>query len=193
MKNVYCLDLNLGYTPDLDSTVEFFSVLAKDDRLGTFKILDSQQDQQLVAILDQLGLTVFNAWAFWIPPRMKQLLHIDGLEVDNHVKINFAVGNPKSEMKWWTPKKDFQDAKQDFIKYQHRGYILQEEDCDLVWSQTVGQPSLVKVGHFHSVDNSQSDTGRWAFAYVLNYKEGGVVHWDNAVEILSKYIDTEDK
>ena len=98
--NSYCLNLNLGYKPDLESTVEFFSVLAKEDSLGTFKILDSQQDQRLIELLDSVGLKVFNAWAFWIPPRMKQLLHIDGLEVDHHVKINFAVGNPKSEMKW---------------------------------------------------------------------------------------------
>lgn len=191
--NKYCLNLNLGYTVDLTSTVEFFSILAKEDSLGTFKILDSQQDQQLLAILDSVGLTVSNVWAFWVPPRSKQLLHLDGLELDNHVKINFAVGDPKSEMTWWTPKEDFKQREQHLVKYQHRGYILQEEDCNRVWSQSIGQPSLVNVGHFHSVDNSQSDTGRWAFSYVPNYKTGGVVLWEDAIHLLAKYIDTEDK
>ena len=111
-------------------------------------------------------------------------IHLDDDNFDNHVKINFVYCDTPSKMNWFVCK----DASKLKCLKTPTGtdYILaEEEDCELVFSAQVGQPSLVNVGMLHSISAVESE--RHCFSFPL-IKDGKPLCWEQAKEIFKEYV-----
>ena len=111
-------------------------------------------------------------------------IHLDDEDFDNHVKINFVYCNTPSKMNWFVCK---DPSKLKCLKTPTgTDYILaEEEDCELLYSAQVGQPSLVNVGMLHNI--SAVDSERYCFSFPL-IKDNKPLCWNQAEEIFKDYV-----
>lgn len=189
MENTFCKHVNVPFELSLDT---LHSIQAQHTLLSwpwMFWLKFSDLDPNFVNFLAQHNMQVNHAEAFYTPPRQKLFIHIDGSEINNYCKLNWVYGGEGSEMQWWKPKDPDQAPK---IKLTPTGtsyMYFEPADCDLVWSESVGQPSLVKVGVPHSVDNTASSTGRWCLSYVLeDLPSKQKLEWSQAADRLQAYL-----
>jgi hypothetical protein len=111
-------------------------------------------------------------------------IHTDSSNFDNHVKMNFVYSDTRSTMNWFEYKNA--DLLENFTTPIGTGYITTPRDnCELVYSAEVGQPSLVNTGMLHDI--SPVAGPRWCFSFPLWQHEQRLT-WDRAVDIFKDYI-----
>ena len=177
MENIYCRKLNLDVNLDLSELTRIQSLHTDKSSLGIFVI---NKDNALENFLKQFNLSIDWAEAFYTPPKGKLPIHLDKSNFSNDVKLNWVFG--EGRMKWWMPKDSTSPL--EVLKTDIKtSYILfNEQDCNCVWSEAVGKPSLVNSGIPHSVDND-SENGRWCLSYVIRHNNNGkTVQWEDAVK-----------
>jgi hypothetical protein len=113
-------------------------------------------------------------------------IHVDGLELDDHVKINYVIGVGDSKMCWWRtrsgiePRRGVTVVGTDFLR-------SAEQDCDLLCSAKLDRPALVNVGQLHNVVDVTEP--RYAFTFMLHKASGSRLVWDEAVTIFKDYLE----
>jgi len=172
----------------LDIPVKFVPVFP--DKPPTMSKYDiSLINTEFLDWLDSLQVNICNPELFYLKPNNKEILdkipiHLDGEIFDNHVKLNFVYCRTLSTMNWLVCKDP------DKLKYYRTpvgtSYIqADEEDCEVVYSAQIGQPSLVNVGMLHSVSAVQSE--RYCFSFPIE-KDGRLILWEQAEEIFKDYV-----
>ena len=146
-------------------------------------------NQELVEWIASLGLTIGGAEVFHLEPNDPTYpnclpIHSDSSEFDHHVKMNFVYSDSASTMNWYTYKSA------SLLETQYTpigtGYVVTSRDnCELVYSAEVGQPSLVNAGMLHDV--SPVTSTRWCFSFPL-WQNGQRLTWDRAVDVFKDFI-----
>ena len=172
------LKIPVKFTPVFDSGAPFIS--------GYDKTLI---DQELVEWIDGLGLTIGGAEVFHLEPNDTNYpdclpIHSDSDEFDDHVKMNFVYSDTASTMNWY----EYKDPT--LLETQYTpigtGYVTTDKDnCDLVYSAEVGQPSLVNTGMLHDI--SPVTSTRYCFSFPL-WKNGRRLTWNDAVNVFENFI-----
>ena len=161
------------------------------------------KDSVMDNFLSKLGLSVLNTEVFYTPGGKSLPIHIDGPELDNHVKINISYGPPEGTTRWFkAPNIDIKELLKDQFEniepnqnlegiagtyIEHKSITVEEKDCNMVYEANTDKPSLVNVGAFHSSYNP-TDEGRWTLSFVIG-KNNKYLCWDDAIEIFKDYIE----
>lgn len=151
-----------------------------------FRITQNQFPSLLLDFLEPFNLTIIHGEIFFLPPGSKHTIHVDGEHIDNHCKINWAIGGGESLMEWYRPldEKAFIHLITDIgTKY----LSFDSKYCEKVFESKIGNPSLINAGQPHTVQNC-SNEDRWAITYVIgNIKTRKKVQWDEVFPLLEKY------
>jgi hypothetical protein len=165
---------------------------AQDPNFGTSQHVtyDLAHANELVDWLKTLGLKPGFAEVFKKPPgyEFPNALHIDGEELDDHVKINFVYGIGSSKMRWWEIKEGCSYKKETTVvgtKY----FYANRDDCNMVAESSIEKPTLVNAGMLHNVE--LVDQERWCYSFMLVHETGGRLYWNEAMEIFKDFIDHE--
>lgn len=146
-------------------------------------------NQEMLDWIRSKDLDVTHAEIFHLSPNGVDHLpiHIDGYKIDNHVKINYVYCDTPSTMNWFKIDDESNIVKSKTpIGTDYMG--APEENCTLVHSAKIGQPSLVNVGVPHSISPVQSD--RYCFSIVLKQKgsKNLKLQWEDAVKYFKDEI-----
>ena len=149
---------------------------------------DLENAKELSDWLNSLGLKIGFAEVFKKPPGydFPNALHIDGEELDDHVKINFVYGIGSSKMRWWKIK-DGKSYKKETTVVWTKYFYAAREDCDMVAESSLEKPSLVNAGVLHNVE--LVDRERWCYSFMITHSNGSRVYWDEAMKIFKDYIN----
>jgi hypothetical protein len=188
MENIYCNHLNLGFELNLDYVKNLQHIHENRSTVLHHQVPQEYYDPQLVDLLDSVNMYIWVAEVFYTPPNSTLGLHIDGPEVFSFGKLNWVVGAIDSTMAWYQlkdPEYPIITGKTNFgITYGK----VEIDQCELVWKDQIGCPSLVEAGQFHMIDNHNS-MGRWCLSHAMGDKDTcGLVPWAEANAKLSKYI-----
>lgn len=106
-------------------------------------------------------------------------IHLDGLDFDDHVKINFVIDNFDSIMCWWQAKEP--KYLNNEVTVIGTNFIWAEaQHCDLLASVSIDRPALVNVGQLHSIESVTVNT-RYAFTFMIMKNNGQRLLWDEAL------------
>ncbi len=107
-------------------------------------------------------------------------IHVDGNNFDDHVKINYVYSEKPSLMNWYLPKKG-QPPESRKTEIGTDYLFSKPENCSLIFSAQIGQPSLINSGLLHNISPVLSP--RFCFSFVLaNVKTTTLISWDEAVK-----------
>jgi quercetin dioxygenase-like cupin family protein len=189
--NKFCLDLQIDNSDEFRSIIDNIIAERKKQvrsRLARqmFKITRDQFPELLVEWLKPFDLTVRHGEIFFLPPGVKHSVHIDGEFLDNHCKINWAVGGGESLMSWYEPLNDKAFVYQ-ITEIGTKYLSFDTEYCKKVFEVKVGNPSLINAGQPHTVENT-SEEDRWAVTFVLgDIYTGEKVQWERVFPLLERY------
>lgn len=162
---------------------DFKPVYPKDNSPMTSYDLKKIPDE-MTRWLDTKNLEIVHGEVFYLSPAGVDSLpiHIDGAQIDDHVKINFVYCDTPSFMNWYNINDETK-----LVRSQTpigTNYISANlEDCEKVCTAEIGQPSLVNVGRLHDISSVQSD--RYCFSFVLKEKASEInLQWNRAIELL---------
>ena len=147
----------------------------------------------MVNWLDEHGLHPIGAGAVYTAPNQKMIIHCDTLEPGNHVNINFTWGSKHSKTRWWKlkPGKEYTvvHVSDDNVVDGDGMLTAKEDDCELLFEQTIDRPSMINAGILHSTYNPTNES-RWTLSVVLGYKDRPkkLLQWDDAFKIFENYI-----
>lgn len=143
----------------------------------------------LVDWLDSLNLEIEFGEVFRKLPNTKfgDGIHVDGLRMDHHAKINFVIGEGIGKMCWWEalPGKKISELKTvigtPYLK-------LDVDDARIVSESELKYPSIVNAGGiFHSVEDVTAP--RYCFSFRIRHKNTGKrVLWHEVEFIFKDYI-----
>lgn len=113
-------------------------------------------------------------------------LHVDGVEFDDHVKINFVYGQGSSRMIWAKIKPGFEHNRKTTVV--GTDYLWAHlENCEIVAEDQILKPALVNAGQLHAVIDVTEV--RHAYSFMLRYKNSKKrLLWDDAMEIFKNYV-----
>jgi hypothetical protein len=141
--------------------------------------------------------------AFYTAPSNKFHIHNDSFYLSNMTKLNFTWGPTNSLTRWWKIKDEKNlktlhypvqgsPEKPDIIPNRPHDYdnatLAEEEDCQIVYEKVIDKPSLLNVGHLHSVYNPNKDQGRWTLCFILLKNDGSLLEFLDAVEIFKDIV-----
>jgi hypothetical protein len=142
--------------------------------------------------LTSLGYKIELFDTFIIKPFSRLGVHLDGNIFDNKAKLNFVYGDGK--MCWYK----LREGKTHRVSYTKEGTEYFEpynlEDLEEVYRASIGQPSLINAGQFHSVENDSAQH-RYCFTVWLKHIENNSwVTWNDAFEKFKPYFvdDSEE-
>jgi hypothetical protein len=172
MENIFCKHLDF----DIDLTfIEQFKIQIQN-RPVVFRI--QSVDKNLQNFLNTLGVITRTPACFYTPPNSsREWHHIDSLQLDNRVKLNYIVGGENTVMQWFK----FNGTEQHILKQENElggGFLkFYPEACELIWEEELKSPSLINAGIPHNVKNN-SNSGRWAISYPLFNLDNTAVQWN---------------
>ena len=164
--------------------------MPQDFTQGTHKVYNTGPHVELIKWLDQLGVTVHYSEAFRREPANPNdrwiAAHVDGNQLDDHVKINWVYGHGTSKMIWAKLRPD-QQLERDKTPVGTDYAWARLDACDIVAECDMLKPTLVNVGQLHSiVDVSETRT---CYSFVLTHKATGTgLLWEHAVAIFKPWI-----
>jgi hypothetical protein len=164
MKNTFCLDLVLPVTIDLS---EFNRIKSTDIDCTIINHFNLSPDKNLNKFLKKYSLEICHSEVFYTPPYTKTVgIHIDSENIASQTKINYVFGASGSRMQWFTPKDStiVPALKKTVIDSYY--YHYNDDQCDLIYSAKVEQPSMVEVGVAHDVVNNTNDP-RWCLSFMM--------------------------
>ena len=177
MENIFCKHLNLDFDFDLSVINQFKET--KDSKSFSLTTIDNN----LQDFLKPLGIITTPPTCFYTAPSTNRgLHHIDSLELDNMVKLNYIIGGNNTIMQWF---KFHGDEKNIISQYNKLGGGYLKFDpimCELIWEEELKSPSLVNAGIPHNVKN-KSNTGRWSISYTLFDLTHKHLQWKYAEQI----------
>lgn len=187
--NKYCLNLNLPVNLDFpsdlpDPTIKDRWTTSNGGRHMPYGL--SQMNKDFLEFIESLGLFVHFGEYFYTAPNTCLRPHTDTIEITDVVKLNWMRGGSDSAMEWYKlkPNKTLQKSKTK-INSTFSGSRI--EDVDLVYSASVGTPSLVNVGQIHGVVNFNEP--RHVVCAVLGKRRFDLrLEWDEAIKIFQKYV-----
>ena len=147
----------------------------------------------MIEWLDEHGVHAIVAGAAYTAPNSKIHPHCDTLEPGNHVNINFTWGSKHSKTRWWKLKQGkkytVEHVSDDSVADGDGLLTAKEEDCELLFEQTIDKPSMINSGILHGTYNPSNES-RWTMSVVLGYKEypKKLLQWDDAFRIFKNYI-----
>jgi hypothetical protein len=142
-------------------------------------------DSRLTEFLGRLNISIFHAEIFYTPPLRVLPLHIDS--IGGVCKLNFVFGGEGSLMQWWQSKHDHDTGARYTNAIGTEYSRMEVKDCDLVWQQSIGQPSLINAGVPHQVINC-TNTPRWCMSFCLaDKRERKRLSWQQASKIFEQY------
>ena len=113
-------------------------------------------------------------------------IHIDNPDSENHVKINYVFCDSPHTTVWYKlkPGKELKFA-ETFINTRYAWADI--DDCEPLYSATIGQPSLFNATILHGVPNVTSE--RITYSMTLSrISTGKFLSWKEAEEIFKDYI-----
>jgi hypothetical protein len=121
---------------------------------------------------------------------VEDTIHVDGYQIDNHVKLNWVINSGTSTMSWYQLKPGLKHI-ETHTTIGTPYLSTTRPDCDLLLSENLvtspNRPALVNAGVLHGVENL--NTTRFCYSFMLQYKDSyKKVHWDDAVEIFKDYF-----
>ena len=163
MKNNFCLNLDLPVTIDLS---EFDRIKSTDINCTIFNQFDLSLDKNLNEFLKKYRLEICHSEVFYTPPNTTTVIHIDSDDIASKAKINYVFGASGSQMQWFNPKDStiVPGLKKTVIDTYY--YYYNNDQCDLIYSAEVAQPSMVEVGVAHNVVNNTNEP-RWCLSYMM--------------------------
>lgn len=188
MKNNFCKHIAAPFEM---SPAVLDSLQAQYSRFDTnmmFWLKFADMDSNFVKFLAQCRMMVHHAEAFYIAPGQSLVIHIDGPTISNCCKLNWVYGGQGSKMQWWAQKDPGRQLETKRTPTGTRYVQFDREECKMIWSDSIGCPSLVNVGVPHSVDNSMSSEPRWCLSYMLSDSETDKkLEWADAADRLKDY------
>ena len=185
MDNIFCLDLDLPVTIDLSA---FDRIKSTEIDLTIFNHFHLSSDENLNAFLKKYRLEICHSEVFYTPPRTTTVIHIDSDDTASKIKINYVFGANGSQMQWFAPKDStiVPGLKKTVIDTHY--YYYDDDQCDLIYSAEVAQPSMVEVGIAHNVVNN-TDEPRWCLSYMMYdpYQEI-LPTWTDVYKRLSRFV-----
>jgi hypothetical protein len=142
-------------------------------------------DESLTNFLNLLDIKIDFAEVFYTFPGQSLPIHLDN---GCQCKLNFVYGAENSLMQWWKIIKT-----PEFKNFQHTeigGEVISfdSKDCELIWSDTIGCPSLVRVDEPHSILNCTEELRASLSLVLINMKTKKLLSWEEGIEIFSPYI-----
>lgn len=151
--------------------------------------LPADRFPELSSWLSTLGLEIQFAEIFRKTPstNVSQTIHVDGLALDDHAKINFVQGGGSSVMRWWRPRTGTTYRKLTTVigtPY----YSLEYQDAEMIAQDPIAGPTIVNAGGmFHNVEDITEPRYCWSFR--LQYKNSTRrVLWPEVKALFNKYI-----
>ena len=174
MNNIFCKHLNLDFEIDLTFLEQFKTQTGNIP--SVFRV--NSVDKNLQNFLNPLSITTRNPACFYTPPNTNRgWHHIDSLELDNRVKLNYVIGGGNTVMQWFK----FNGTEKDTLKQENElggGYLkFYPNACELIWEEELKSPSLINAGIPHNVKNN-SNSDRWAISYPLFNLDNTAVQWN---------------
>lgn len=181
MKNSYCYNLKLPieFSTTFDGDHSIFHTAFDIDLINSeFKDWLAKHDLYIVGSCERFLLDPDN--------RSSLLIHIDNVDAEHHVKINYVFCEAPHTSIWYElkPGKELNFSKTSIgTTYAW----AEEDDCDPVFSTTVGQPSLINAKILHGVPPVTSK--RITFSMTLaSVSSGDLISWADAERIFKDYI-----
>lgn len=185
--NRYCRDLDVGFNID-PAVLNWLQHQPTDRTVRAQYDLRHFIDHQIHKLCYDRGVYVTHADAFFTPAHGSLGIHVDGICLQDHCKLNWVFGADGSVMRWWRPLIDNVEPKTTIIGTKYLGF--QPNDCELIHEACIGQPSLVNVGQPHSISNP-TDHGRWCLSFLLkSMATREFVQWDDAINIFGDCLTT---
>jgi len=140
-------------------------------------------NDKILPWLNSLGFTSHWIEFFYTPPHDDGVIHSDNVYYADWAKLIFQFGAKGSTMRWWTSNEIINhDTGQGKI------LISKPENSTLQYEVEIGTSSLVNVGPLHSSHNDTNQP-RFAITLALFHLDKKRVLWEDALEILSEYIE----
>lgn len=155
--------------------------------------------QQLHDFLNRLGISINLCEIFWTPPHKHQFIHRDtgnyavetvGGEhflkerkeelLTYQAKMNWCYDHngdvfDTPSMNWWSTDEQTSE------------YKYKPEQCTLLESAIIYQPSLIRIDVPHNAFND-TELGRWCISLALGKVNGGPLEWNEAELVFSEWI-----
>jgi hypothetical protein len=146
-------------------------------------------NEEFLAWLNGLKLDILGVEQFVLDPekRRKHYVHIDDPLVDNHVKLNFVYCDKDYNMNWYSLK----EGSKTTVAVSKLGTTYEwadKDDCNVLYSAVVGQPSIINANVLHDVD--PVDHLRYCFSITLTHLDNPTkkISWEEAEEIFKDYV-----
>lgn len=134
------------------------------------------------------GVRIGHGEQFELSPNgvSKHIIHTDDFDNKPIVKLNYVYCDTPHLMNWYKLKPGVQVTTA-FSPAGTPYSSCTENECDLVYSAQVGQPSLVNVMELHDVSNVFST--RICYSFVLAHADKPVrLNWEEATYLLKDFI-----
>ena len=182
MKNIYHhrLDIPVKFVPVFPENATIISNY--DIRLINKELVDWLQSLNVVAVAAEIFHQIPDSDQTSTP------IHVDAGGFDDRVKLNFVYtdyADPSCNMMNWYVCKDPSKLKPFTTSIGSGATLVNEEDCELVYSAQLGMPSLINAGILHGVSTVTSE--RYCFSLTLTESKQ-FLKWDRAVVIFKDYI-----
>lgn len=158
--------------------------------------------QELHQFLTELDACVTHGELFYTPPHVDQEIHLDtgdygvfSVGGESHMrkrrgellkriaKLNWCYDeqgdtsfNDVPSMSWWN------------VKEESPSKIYDKKACELLSSDVIYQPSLVRIDVPHNAFNT-TDRGRWAISLSLGDHKKEALSWEHAVQMFAPYSE----
>lgn len=136
----------------------------------------------------QHGVRIGHGEQFELSPTgvRKHIIHTDDFGDADIVKLNYVYCDTPHSMNWFELK-DGVELTKAFSPAGTPYGACEPEDCKLVHSAQVGQPSLVNVMKLHDVSNVSSTRICYSFVLIHSHKRDKLT-WDEAYEVFKDFI-----
>ena len=184
MSNKFCKHLNLEFDFNLSVVDQFKTSVSHSAK--SFRL--NEIDSNVYNFLNSLNIITAPPACFYTPPGADRgLPHVDSMELNNMVKLNYIIGGKNTVMQWFK----FNGNNKNII-HQHNGlgsgYLKFDQSmCELIWEEEIKGPCLVNAGIPHNVKN-RSDTDRWSISYTLFDLNNNHLQWSDAEQIFKNYF-----
>jgi hypothetical protein len=134
-----------------------------------------------------LNIKIIGGEQFFLDPNARRTyyIHIDNPANQNHVKINYVFCDKDYHMNWYALKPNCESTTA-ITKIGTTYKWAKTEDCELLHSAIIGQPSLINASILHTVE--PVDTIRYCFSFTLANMLNENISWQQAVELFNPYL-----
>ncbi len=181
--------LNLSIQPIYD-----ISELDRLPDMGHVPLDKNLVNIELTDFMGARGISLKHVDVFCSPPGFELGIHVDGVQLNDNVAINWAYCEQQgSKMQWWTPnetKTKIVDPSKQQSAYgiSTTPYALgwNKDEVDFLTEVEIRKPTLVNIGIPHSMFNN-TKVKRKAISITWLYR-GKTLVWSDAITLLSDII-----